>query len=128
MIIGTIKFIKRHFIETAEFTKRWRDLGLTDNDLRFLQKVIMENPDIGETMKGTGGIRKMRIKLPNHKGKSGGARVCYIDYDKTQTTILVSVFGKKEKENLSKAEKNALRSFEQILKAKYGEEQHEKEE
>jgi len=43
------------------------------------------------------------------KGKSGGARVVYIQRDNTVPVFLIAVFPKSEKENLTKAERNALK-------------------
>jgi len=43
------------------------------------------------------------------KGKSGGARVIYIQRDNTLPVFLIAVFPKNEKENLTKAERNALK-------------------
>jgi len=59
-------------------------------------------------MKGTGGFRKLRVARGG-KGKSGGARVIYIQRDNTVPVFLIAVFPKNEKENLTKAERNALK-------------------
>ena len=59
-------------------------------------------------MQGTGGLRKARVALEN-RGKSGGARVCYIDFVFAETVYLITVFGKKEKANLSKEERNNIK-------------------
>ncbi|MBQ4469948.1 MAG: hypothetical protein II917_07415 [Synergistaceae bacterium] len=47
----------RIFIEVPLFTKRWRELELDDNDLIQLQQILLENPQSGVMMQGTGGIR-----------------------------------------------------------------------
>ena len=57
----------------------WIDLGLDDEDLAELERMLCFNPEAGELIKGTGGLRKVRWNLRN-KGKQGGARVIYIDY------------------------------------------------
>lgn len=51
--------MKRTFIEVPIFTNRWKELGLTDEDLRELENVLLRNPKAGDTIQGTGGIRKM---------------------------------------------------------------------
>jgi hypothetical protein len=43
-------------------------------------------------------------------GKSGGARVVYISRNERFPVFLIAVFPKNEKENLSMAERNALRT------------------
>ena len=91
----------RAFIQTAEFSRNWDRLGFDDEDLRLLELDIMKHPDKYPVMQGTGGLRKARVALEN-KGKSGGARVCYVDFVFAETVYLITVFGKKEKANLSK--------------------------
>jgi len=59
-------------------------------------------------MKGTGGFRKLRVARGG-KGKSGGARVIYTQRDNTVPVFLIAVFPENEKENLTKAERNALK-------------------
>ena len=114
------KVISRTFIETAEFSKKWKEIDLDDNDLRIVQETILKDPERGKLIVGTGGIRKLRIPIKNNRGKSSGARVCYIDYELTKTTILITVFSKHEKENLSNEEKKIIKSFVKQLNLKYG--------
>ena len=67
-------------IETPHFTRKWYDYGLTDEDLRTLENVLLKNPKTGDTMRGTDGIRKIRI--PYHdNGKRSGGRVIYVDIE-----------------------------------------------
>lgn len=47
---------------------------MTDESLRELENILLENPKSGDAIQGTGGIRKIRIPLDN-KGKRGGGRV-----------------------------------------------------
>lgn len=61
------------FIEVPMFTKKWKELGLTDENLRELQNILLENPKAGNAIQGTGGLRKIRIPLDQH-GKRGGDR------------------------------------------------------
>lgn len=53
-------------------------MGLGDRDLTTLEDTLLENPQLGDVVEGTGGARKMRIQLPG-RGKSGGGRVIYLD-------------------------------------------------
>ncbi len=57
--------MNRTFIEVPTFTKKWMDLGLTDEDLRQLENILLENPKIGDAIQGTGGLRKIRIPMEN---------------------------------------------------------------
>ena len=100
----------REFIRGKKFDAQWSSLGLTDEDLRDLENMLLENPKLGPVMKGTGRLRKMRFSYGN-RGKSHCARVCYVDFEFHGKTFLVMVFAKNEMENLSKAERNSIKQF-----------------
>ena len=99
--------LTREFVITHEFDKNWKAMGLTDKDLRSLQEELILNPSKGDLMQGTGGLRKLRIALEG-RGKSGSARVCYVDFVVYEKIYLITAYPKNEKENLSKAERNAI--------------------
>ena len=92
---------------TKEFDKNWASMGLTDDDLSALQQELISNSQKGDLMQGTGGLRKMRFAFVG-KGKSGSARVCYVDFAVYEKIYLITAYPKSEKENLSKAERNAI--------------------
>lgn len=100
----------REFVYTQKFNKVWEQLGLNDDDLRLLEKYLLENPSAGRIMEGTGGIRKLRWVLPD-KGKSGGIRVLYVDFISLDIIGIFDVFTKDEKKNLTQAEKNAIKKI-----------------
>ena len=97
----------REFVITQEFDKNWRAMGLTDNELKQLQEELIINPKKGDAMQGTGGLRKLRIAFEG-KGKSGSGRICYVDFAVYEKIYLITAYPKKEKENLSKAERNTI--------------------
>lgn len=70
-------------------------------------------------MQGTGGIRKLRW-ASGGKGKSGGVRIIYFYHNESIPLFLLTIFGKGEKANLSKAERNELSKFTSILAKNYG--------
>ncbi len=104
----------RSFVELPLFRSRWKELGLTDEDLIRLQEELLADPKVGEVMKGTGGVRKMRFAF-EHRGKSGGIRVIYIDLELYEKIYLLTAYTKNEKENLSKEERNELRRLITVL-------------
>lgn len=104
----------RSFVELPLFRSRWEDLGLTDADLLRLQAELLADPKVGEVMRGTGGVRKMRFAF-EHKGKSGGVRVIYIDFEVYEKIYLLTAYAKNEKENLSKEEQNEIRKLITVL-------------
>jgi hypothetical protein len=106
--------VKREFIYVANFEKKWRRLHLDDSVLRLLENYIMENPDAAVIMQGTGGLRKLRWAFPG-SGKSGGMRILYVDFVYYDKIFVVDVFTKTEKDNLTDAEKNAVKQSIQLL-------------
>lgn len=98
----------RIFVQTSEFTKKWKQYGFSDEDLRLLENQILQNPKVGPVMQGTGRLRKMRFAFEN-SGKSGSVRVCYVDFENFCQVYLITVFAKNEKSNLSKIEKNQVK-------------------
>ena len=105
----------REFVMFPEFDKQWESLGFTDDDLQVLQKELSAEPLKGDLISGTGGLRKLRFAFEN-RGKSGSARVCYIDFAEVERLYLITAYSKKEKDNLSKAERNEIKKLITIMK------------
>lgn len=95
---------------TAKFDSKWKNMGFTDDDLRRLEAEIMRNPAVGKVMQGTGGLRKMRFAFEG-KGKSGSARVTYVDLVVYKTVYFINVYPKNEKDDLTEEEKNDFRKM-----------------
>lgn len=53
----------RNFVMLSEFDKNWAGMGLNDDNLRRLQEELLINPEKGDVMQGTGGLRKMRFAI-----------------------------------------------------------------
>jgi hypothetical protein len=83
------------------------NMGLGDDELRQLQDTLLENPKAGDVIKGTKGLRKIRIAFEG-QGKSGSGRVAYVDFTVHETIYLITDYSKSEKDNLSKAERNVI--------------------
>ena len=77
--------------------------------------MLLKNTESGKIMEGTGGIRKVRFPLEN-RGKSGSVRVCYTDFAEYEVIYLITAFEKKEQENLTMEEKNAIKKLVKVLK------------
>lgn len=98
----------REFIILPEFERKWTDMGFSDDDLKLLQEELTLDPTKGPVMQGTGGLRKIRFAF-NNQGKSGSARVCYVDFAIYEKIYLITAYPKSEKDNLSKSEQNAVK-------------------
>ena len=109
----------RTFIEVPLFTKRWKEIGLNDDDLLVLQIMLLKDPASGPVMEGTGGIRKVRFPIEN-RGKSSSVRVYYTDFEEYEVTYLITAFTKNEQENLSASEKAVLKKLVKALKEEAG--------
>ncbi len=106
----------RTFIEVPIFSRRWREIGLGEDELLSLQIMLLKDPQSGPVMEGTGGIRKDRFPLEN-RGKSGSVRVCYTDFEEYEVIYLITAFTKDEQQNLTKDEKNVLKKMVKALKS-----------
>ena len=114
-----------NFSELDWFVRNWEDLALGDEDLTFLQMMLMVGPKRGAIVRGTGGLRKLRLS-PSHwrRGKSGALRVCYVYFERYGFIVLVTVYAKTEMDNLSAAGiatiKAAIERIEAALKKRFG--------
>ena len=100
----------RTFVHTKVFDRNWESLGCDDDDLLELQKAILENPQGYPVIRGTGGVRKIRIALDG-RGKSGGARVLYVDFIAKEIVGLLYAYPKNEKDNIDENEKKILKAM-----------------
>ena len=100
------------FVELPGFTRDWEHLGLDDDDRRALYLEIMTAPLRWPVMQGTGGLRKMRFRPEKWNiGKRGAVRVCFAFFGHVSIVILVSVFRKSEKDDLSPRERRQIRNL-----------------
>ena len=104
-------------VETAEFLKHATQL-MSDSVREALVAFVGANPEAGEIMPETGGVRKVRWGLAG-RGKRGGARVIYYYHSERLPLFLLTAYQKNEKANLTQAKRNAMKRLVQILVAGY---------
>lgn len=104
-------------VETERFLKDAKTLMSEDEHARLVS-FVGANPDVGEIIPETGGVRKVRWALAG-KGKRGGARVIYYFHSERLPVFLLAAYAKNEKANLSNAERNAMKRLVPILVAGY---------
>jgi hypothetical protein len=97
-------------IETPAFLASARDEGISDDERAAMVSYISGNPTAGEIMPGTGGARKLRF-AGRGKGKSGGYRIVTFFADTDMPVFLLDVYSKDSQANLTKAERNELRTI-----------------
>lgn len=83
------------FIETSTFSKLLPKY-LTDDEYRALQSLLMQRPDAGAVIKGSGGVRKVRW-APSGSGKSGGVRVIYYWKKSEDEVWMLTLYHKSER-------------------------------
>ena len=86
------------FIEASSFTKLLSKY-LTDDEYRALQTYLMQKPDAGNLVKGSGGVRKVRWASEG-KGKSGGVRVIYYWNKADHEIWMLTIYSKSERSTI----------------------------
>lgn len=95
------------FIELQPFS-RAREGVLSDDELSALQSHLASNPDAGDVVPGSGGVRKLRWSRSGG-GKRGGLRVLYYVQDSHGRIWLLTLYAKSAQENIAPATLRALR-------------------
>ena len=93
--------------ETSVFTKRVEKL-LDRESYRLLQLRLVTDPEAGDLMKGTGGLRKIRWQ-GSGRGKRGGVRVIYYWVRKDGVILMLLVYGKNEQDDLTAEQRAVLK-------------------
>jgi hypothetical protein len=100
--------MKRAFIITASFDRSWIAMHLGDDELMELQNLLIEDPEAGSVIQGTGGARKVRIPLEG-RGKSGGGRVIYVDVMIRERIYLLMAYPKNVQTDLTPEQLKMIR-------------------
>ena len=96
-------------VETPVFTKRILET-LTDEEYRQLQHFLVQYPDAGDIIPGGHGLRKLRWTISG-KGKRGGTRVIYYWLRPRGTILMLFVFKKNERSDLTKDQIKTLKAI-----------------
>lgn len=102
-------------VETEAYLRAAKDAGMTGEEMTAAVDLVAADPEAGDVMQGTGGVRKARL-AGRGKGKSGGYRIVHYYGGGDIPVFLLTVFGKGEKANLTQGERNALRQLTATLK------------
>lgn len=92
---------------------------MSEDEIEAVEQLVARDPQSGMAIAGTGGCRKIKV-AGRGKGKSGGYRVVTFFSGDTIPVFLITVFGKGEKDNLSKGERNGLAQLTKELAGSYG--------
>jgi hypothetical protein len=103
--------MKAIFIELPPF-ERHRQNYLNDESFREFQNVLMTNPEAGDVIENTGGLRKIRhADEKRGKGKRGGLRVIYFWWQSGNQYWLFTVYNKDEMDDLTAAQRKILKEL-----------------
>jgi len=86
------------FIESAVF-ERVRAVYLDDDEYAELQQFMMQNPEAGRVVPGSGGVRKLRWKRKG-MGKRGGLRVIYFVRYQFNEFWMLTLYAKAKQEDV----------------------------
>ena len=103
--------MKALFVELPPF-ERFRSTYLDDIAYQDLQKTLILNPEAGDVIEGTGGLRKMRhADVRRGKGKRGGLRVIYYWWIGGSQFWLFTLYDKNEMDDLSADDRKKLKAM-----------------
>ena len=101
--------LNRTFVELETFKKSWDALGLSDNDLRDLQNLILTHPDVAVSLGSN--VFKVRFSPRSlNKGKNTATRVIYVDIIKDSRIYLVTAFSKSSEQNITSNKLEAIKN------------------
>lgn len=102
------------FIETPIFTRRIQ-ATLSGEEYRLLQNHLVNRPDSGKLISGSGGLRKLRWAEGGH-GKRGGIRVIYYWFVSQEIILLLFAYPKSEQDDLTR---DQLKQLKKIIEGEY---------
>ena len=88
---------------------------LSDEEYRLLQAHLVNKPDVGKIIPGSGGMRKLRWSAKGH-GRRGGIRVIYYWFISKDIILLLFAYSKNEQDDLTKEQ---LRQLKKIIEREY---------
>jgi len=101
-------------IETPIFTKQLL-ATLSEEEYRLFQAALLDRPDSGKVIPGSGGLRKLRWGMEG-RGKRGGVRVIYYLVTAKDTILLLFMYPKNVQDNLTQ---DQLKQLKKIVEEEY---------
>ncbi len=105
-------------VPIGTFEKKARRL-LGEAGFDELMEFLARRPSAGSVIQGTGGLRKVRSGRPA-RGKSGGVRVIYYYYSENKPILLLLIYSKANRENLTTNQKARLKRHVNVIADEFG--------
>lgn len=109
--------MKRKITQTKYFSKALNSLlkkrQILEEDFDDFQEGLAKNPEMGDIIPGTSGVRKARLKSAS-RGKSGGSRICYYDVTNRNEIYLLLIYAKNQQEDITDEDK---KDFKELVNA-----------
>lgn len=105
--------VSKEFIDLPSFTKRWKELGLNDEDYRELQNLIIKGIHADPLGTDCHKIRFSPSRL--NKGKNTSSRIIYIDFIEKGNVYFITVFSKSDEANITRTELADIRELSKLL-------------
>jgi hypothetical protein len=86
------------FVETRLFTRLVQEY-LSDDEYSALQQALLQDPEAGAVVSGSGGVRKLRWGVAG-RGKRGGLRVIYFLRTRQGQIWMLTIYPKNVAENI----------------------------
>ena len=105
------------FVERSTFTKSLDAFFSNDEAYRLFQNDLLANPEKGEVMRGTGGLRKIRwTDSARGKGTRGGIRVIYFYVPDAKVIYLLLAYNKDRQDDLTSEQQRRLEATVTVLR------------
>jgi len=108
------------FIEVESVTGLIESLG-AQKEFSDLLCALIANPELGDVIQGTGGLRKIRMAVPN-RGKRGGVRIIYMIVCIGELICFLDAYTKNAKETLTAEDARKLSRLAELIRKEYGDE------
>jgi hypothetical protein len=103
----------RWFYKSPSFVRQTSQLDAWKQIDELKQRLAID-PMAGDVIKGTNGLRKIRIPLPG-RGARGGGRVIYFQVIHPASILFLAVYAKNEQDDLDEDDRRALLRLRQAM-------------
>jgi hypothetical protein len=104
-------------VETATYLAT-AEILLTEEERAAVVDMIAQDPQAGDLMPGTGGLRKVRVALQG-RGKRGGGRLITFFHDAGMPVFLIALYAKNVQSDLNSQQRRAAKAVTESIRAQY---------